>query len=209
MRAKLILIGAFCIVLLTGNVAADSPCGKMDVYYNNKLLPGTEVAKPVLKIGEPFTVGINLTVSQKSEVSVELSEIGEGYFEIINGSTSKTNVYRADVMEENSSILYQWTIKPTEKWAGGSMPIDIVYQINDFKTGDILVNSGFTVAYCTISNEHYQGETPTSEQTETENQPTSKKPASENSSSSASAPAFSLVTAISALVLIFLRFSRQ
>ncbi|AKB51565.1 hypothetical protein MSBRW_2312 [Methanosarcina barkeri str. Wiesmoor] len=209
MRVKLILIGAFCIVLLTGNVAADSPYGKMDVYYNNKLLPGTEVAKPVLKIGEPFTVGINLTVSQKSEVSVELSEIGEGYFEIINGSTSKTNVYRADVMEENSSILYQWTIKPTEKWAGGSMPIDIVYQINDFKTGDILVNSGFTVAYCTISNEHYKGETPTSEQPASENQPISGQPASENSSPSASAPAFSLITAISALVLVFLRLSRQ
>ncbi|AKB51554.1 hypothetical protein MSBRW_2301 [Methanosarcina barkeri str. Wiesmoor] len=209
MRAKLILIGAFCIVLLTGNVAADSPYGKMDVYYNNKLLPGTEVAKPVLKIGEPFTVGINLTVSQKSEVSVELSEIGEGYFEIINGSTSKTNVYRADVMEENSSILYQWTIKPTEKWAGGSMPIDIVYQINDFNTGDILVNSGFTVAYCTISNEHYQGETPTSEQPASENQPISGQPASENSSLPASAPAFSLVTAISALVLVFLKLSRR
>jgi len=209
MRAKLILIGVFCIVLLTGNVAAESPYGKMDVYYNNKLLPGTEIAKPVLKIGEPFTVGINLTVSQKSEVSVELSEIGEGYFEIINGSTSKTNIYRADVVEENSSILYQWTVKPTEKWAGGSIPIDIVYQINDFKTGDILVNSGFTVAYCTISNEHYQGETPNSEQLSSENKPTKKQQTSENSSSPASSPAFSLVTAISALVLVFLRFPRR
>ncbi len=209
MRAKLILIGVLFIAILTQNVAADSPYGKMEVYYNNKLLPSTEVAKPVLKIGEPFTVGINLTVSQKSEVSVELSEIGEGYFEIINGSTSKTNVYRADVVEENSTILYQWTIKPTEKWAGGSIPIDIVYQINDFKTGAILVNSGFTVAYCTISNEHYQDETPTPKQSESENKPISKKPASENSSSPASTPAFSLVTAISALVLVFLRFSRQ
>jgi len=209
MRTKLILIGAFCIALLTGNAAADSPYGKMDVYYNNKLLPSIEVAKPVLKIGEPFTVGINLTVSQKSEVSVELSEIGEGYFEIINGSTSKTNIYRADVVEENSSVLYQWTVKPTEKWAGGSIPIDIVYQINDFKTGDILVNSGFTVAYCTISTEHYEGETPTSKQPASENESTSGKSASENSSSPASSPAFSLVTAISALVLVFLRFSRQ
>ncbi|AKB81556.1 hypothetical protein MSBR3_0978 [Methanosarcina barkeri 3] len=209
MRAKLILIGVFCIVLLTGNVAAESPYGKMDVYYNNKLLPSTEIAKPVLKIGEPFTVGINLTVSQKSEVSVELSEIGEGYFEIINGSTSKTNIYRADVVEENSSILYQWTVKPTEKWAGGSIPIDIVYQINDFKTGDILVNSGFTVAYCTISNEHYQGETPNSEQLSSENKPTKKQQTAEDSSSPASSPAFSLVTAISALALVFLRLSRQ
>jgi MAST domain-containing protein len=85
------------------------------------------------------------------------------------------------------------------------MPIDIVYQINDFKTGNILLNSGFTVAYCTISNEHYKGETPTSEQTEPENQLTSKKPASGTSSSSASAPAFSLLTGILALVVMFLK----
>jgi sarcinarray family protein len=100
MRVKLILIVVFCIALLTETVAADSPYGKMEVYYNNKLLPGSEVAKPILKIGEPFTVGINLTVSQKSEVSVELSEIGDGYFKIINGSTSKMNTYRADVVEK-------------------------------------------------------------------------------------------------------------
>jgi len=209
MKIKLILIGIFCIILLTESVAADSPYGKIDVYYNDELLPGKEIAKPVIKIGEPFTVGINLTVYQKSEVALKLSEIGEGYFLIVNGPTSKMNKYRADVIEKNSSLMYKWTVTPTEKWAGGSIPIDIVYQIDDFETGDRLVNGGFTVAYCTISNEHYEGETPTSEQTETENQPTSKKPASENSSSSASAPAFSLVTAISALVLVFLRLSRQ
>jgi len=57
-----------------------------------------------------------------------------------------------------------------------------LYQINNFKTGDILINSGFTVAYCTISNEHYEGETPTSkEQPVSGSQPTPK-----------SAPAFSL-----------------
>ena len=191
-------------------MTADSPYGKMEVYYNNKLLPGSEVAKPILKIGEPFTVGINLTVSQKSEVSVELNEIGKGYFEIINGSTSKMNIYRADVVEKNSTVLYQWTVKPTEKWAGGSIPIDIVYQINDFETGDILVNSGFTVAYCTISDEHYEGKTPTSKQPASETQPAQGQLASENlSASAASAPAFSLVTAILTLALVFFRFSRH
>lgn len=209
MKTKLIIIGIFCILLLTENVAAESLYGKIDVYYNDELLPGKEIAKPIIKIGEPFTVGINLTVYQKSEVALKLSEIEEGYFLIVNGPTSKMNRYRADVIEKNSSIMYKWTVTPTEKWAGGSIPIDIVYQIDDFETGDRLVNGGFTVAYCTISNEHYQGETPTSEQSETKNQPTSKKPASENSSSPASAPAFSLVTAISALMLVFLRFYRQ
>jgi len=195
MRIILILFGIFCMVLLTESVSADSPYGKMDVYYNGEVLPGKEIAKPVLKIGEPFTVGINLTVYQKSEVSVELSEIGEGYFKIINGPTSKMNVYRADVMEENSTILYEWTVTPTEKWAGGSMPIDIVYQINDFKTGKILVNSGFTIAYPSISTEYYEGETLTPEE-----QPVSE---TESSPTSASAPAFKLAGAISVLALAF------
>lgn len=71
------------------------------------------------------------------------------------------------------------------------------------------VKGEFTVAYPHVSNEYYKGETPTSEQLEFENQPTPGQPASENSSSPASAPSFSLVTAISALVLVFLRFSHQ
>jgi MAST domain-containing protein len=192
------------MILLTENVAAENPYGKIytyDVYYNDELLPGTDVAKPVLKIGEPFTVGINLTVYQKSEVSVQLNEIGEGYFVIVDGPTSEMNVYRADVMEKNSSKLYKWTVTPTEKWAGGSIPIDIVYQINDFKTGKILVNSEFTAAYPYISNEHYKGESPISEE-----QPTSKAEPSPTSRP-ASMPGFSLLTAIAALALVFFRFS--
>jgi hypothetical protein len=210
MNVNYLLIGLSIGLILISHVAtASSPYGKMDVYYNDKLLPGKEVAKPVLKIGEPFNVGINLTVYQKCYVSVMLSEIGDNDFEIITGSTSKMKDYGTEILDENSTKMYEWTVRPTGNWAGGSIPINLVYQINDFETGDILVNSGFTVAYCTISNEHYKGETPTSEQTETESQPISGQPASENSSSSASAPAFSLVTAISALVLVFLRLSRQ
>ena len=195
MRTKSVFIGIFCMILLTENVAADSPYGKMDVYYNHELLVVKETPKPILKIGQPFSVGINLTVYQKSEVSVQLNEIGEGYFLIVDGPTSKMNVYRADVMEKNSSILYEWTVTPTEKWAGGSIPIDIVYQINDFKTGDVLVNSEFTVAYPYISNEHYKAEAPTSQE-----QPVSK---TEPSPTSASAPAFTLAGAISVLALAF------
>jgi MAST domain-containing protein len=191
------------MILLAEHVAAENPYGKIytyDVYYNDKLLPDTDVAKPVLKIGEPFTVGINLTVYQKSEVSVQLNEIGEGYFVIVDGPTSKMNVYRADIMEKNSSILYKWTVIPTEKWAGGSIPIDIIYQINDFKTGHILVNSGFTVAYPYISNENYKGKVSTPEKQPVSN--TESSPA-EPSPMSASTPAFSLAGAISIIALVF------
>jgi MAST domain-containing protein len=206
MRRKMIIIGIFCMILLAGTANASNTYGKMDVYYKDELLPGKEIAKPVLKIGEPFTISINLTVYQKSEVSIELSEIEKGYFVILNGPTSKMNVYRADVMEKNSSRVYKWTVTPTEKWAGGSIPIDIVYQIDDFEKGNRLVNGGFTVAYCTISNEHYKGEIPTSkEQPVSETEPPS---ASASTSTSASTPAFTLIGAISVLSLVFALFRR-
>jgi len=35
MKIKLILIGIFCMILLTENISAESPYGKMDVYYND------------------------------------------------------------------------------------------------------------------------------------------------------------------------------
>ena len=67
-------------------------------------------------------------------MSVKLSEIENGHFVILDGSTPKMDVYRADVMERNSTKSYEWTVAPTEKWTGGSLPIDLIYQIDDFET---------------------------------------------------------------------------
>lgn len=208
MKIKLIIIGIFCIFLLTDSVAADSPYGKIEVYYNDKLLPGTEIAKPSLKIGEPFNLKVNMTVYQEYKVSGQLTELGEGYFEVIDGP-SKMNQYSSTILKANESHVFEWTVIPTDQWSGGSLPINFHYSIVEKGNPEPVVNSEFTIAYCTISNEHYQGETSISEQPAFENQSTAGQPASENSSSPASSPAFSLVTAISALVLVFFRFSRQ
>jgi MAST domain-containing protein len=206
MSINSLLIGLIIGLILIPSVAtASSPYGRMDVYYNGKLLPGEEIAKPILKIGEPFEIGINLTVYQKCYVSIMLSEIGNNDFEIVTGPTSKMKDYGTEILDKNSTKMYEWTVKPTDEWAGGSLPIDLVYQINDFETGDILVNSGFTIAYPYISNEYYEGEAPVSE-----TQSTPEQPASDNSSAStASSPAFSLVTAILALALVFFKLPRH
>lgn len=206
MKIRFILIGIFCMVLLAENVAAENPYGKIytyDVYYNDKLLPDTDVAKPVLKIGEPFTVGINITVYQKSDVYVSLSCMEENSFVIINGPTLRIGRYSdGDVLEANSSKEYEWTVKPTERWVDGTLPLDIYYTILAHGNPKPLVNSGFTVAYPYISNEHYKSEAPTPKDqkvSETE-LPTSK---------STSLPGFSIVAAITALALVFFRFSRH
>nr|WP_048159355.1 sarcinarray family MAST domain-containing protein [Methanosarcina sp. WWM596] len=202
MRGKCLIL--MSILILTVNLAtASNPYGEIytyDVYYNDKLLPGTEVAKPLLKIGEPFNIKVNITVYQEYKVSGQISEIGSGDFEVIEGP-SEMNRYSSANLKPNESHVFEWTIKPTEGWAGGSLPIDFHYALLEKGNPDPILNSGFTVAYPHISNEYYEGEIPTSE-----DHPVSE---TEPSSKSASTPAFSLVTAISALVLVFLRFSRQ
>lgn len=209
MNINSLLIGLLISLMLIANVAiASSSYGKMDVYYNGKLLPGEEVAKPVLKIGEPFDIGVNLTVNQKCYVSTMLSEIGDNNFEIVTGSTSKMKDYGTEVLDKNSSKMYEWTVRATDNWADGSLPINIVYQINDFEKGDLLVKGKFTVAYCTISNEHYEGEAPTSEkQPVTETEPSST-PSSASTPTSASTPAFTLAGAVSVFALVFALFRR-
>lgn len=191
-------------ILLVGIASASNQYGSMDVYYNDKLLPGKEIAKPLLKIGEPFKIRIDFTAYQKCYISAKLSELDKDDFIITEGPTLKMEKYFGKIIEKNSTETFEWTVKPTEKWAGGSIPIDFVYQIDELGDGGkTIVNSEFTVAYCTISNEQYKGEAPTPKDqkvSETEPAPTPKP---------ASMPDFSLITAISALALVFYRFSRQ
>lgn len=200
-KVKLIF-SALLVFLLTSSVTlAESQYGSMDVYYNNDLLPGTEVAKPTLKIGEPFSIKISLTVNQKSDVYASLSCMEKSSFEIIDGPTVRIGDYsKANILEANSTIEYEWMVKPTERWAGGSLPLDIYYEIYDHGSPEPLVKGGFTVAYPYISNEYYKGEIPTSEE-----QPVSE---TEPSSTAASTPAFTLAGAISVLAVAFALFRR-
>ncbi|MDY0130915.1 MAG: sarcinarray family MAST domain-containing protein [Methanosarcina vacuolata] len=208
MKFRIFILG-MVLLLLTNIVSAGSQYGTIDVYYNDQLLPGKEVVKPTLKIGEPFKVKIDLTLNQTSILFVKICSLRVGTpYEVITGpSEFDKKLYFESLYP--GTYTYEWTLKPTGEWESGTMPVNIWYQIHNVGEDEPLVQGEFTVAYPYISNEHYKGKTLTSEQTETENQPTSKKPASENSPSSASVPAFNLVTAISALVLVFLRLSRQ
>ncbi len=188
------------ILFLPITAIATNSYGEMDVYFNDKILPGEEIAKPSLKINEPFKVKINMTVYQEYKVSGKLTSLGEDYFEIIDGP-SEMDQYSRIVLKANESHIFEWTVIPTDKWAGGSMPINFHYSIVEKNNPEPVVNSEFTVAYCTISNEHYEsGETSVSEE----------KPVSETESSptSASTPAFTLAGAISVLSLAFALFRR-
>jgi MAST domain-containing protein len=209
MKIKYLIIVS--ILISTTNLStASNPYGEVytyDVYYNDKLLPGTDVAKPIIKIGEPFDIKVNMTVYQEYKVSGKLTELGEGYFKVIDGP-SKMNQYSDIILKANESHIYEWTVVPTDKWAGGSIPINFHYSIVEKGNPEPVINSEFTVAYCTISNEHYKGETPTSkEQPVSETEPSSAS-SSASASASASTPAFTLIGAISVLSLVFALFRR-
>jgi MAST domain-containing protein len=186
------------ISLTSGVTFAASPYGSMDVYYNDRLLPGDETAKPTLKIGEPFKVKINLTVYQKSDIYVSLSCMEKNSFKIITGPTSKIEEYsKVNILEANCSKEYEWIVEPTERWKGGSLPLDIYYTILAHGESEPLINSGFTVAYPYISADYYKGKAPVSKKSTTETQTPSQ-----------SAPAFTTISALLSGVLALALFRR-
>jgi MAST domain-containing protein len=208
MKAGFLILGLL-LLSLVDVVSASSPYGSIDVYYNDKLLPGDEVAKPVLKIGELFKVKIVMTLNQTSRLFIEVDSIGsELPYEVLEGPSKFAEKKHFESLNPGT-YTFEWILKPTKESADWSMPLNFWYQIHEQGEDEPAVKGEFTVAYPHVSNEQYEGETPTSEQPASENQPISGQPSSENPSSPASSPAFSLVTAISAVVLVFLRFSRQ
>jgi len=187
-----IIIGIFFFPSIA---TASSPYGKMDVYYNEKLLSGEEVAKPVLKIGEPFNIKIVMTLNQTSRLFIEVDSIGSEFpYEVIEGPSKFSEKKHFESLDPGV-YTFEWILRANEGWEGWSMPVNFWYQIHEEGEDEPAVKGEFTVAYCTISNEHYEGEIPTSE-----NHPVSE---TEPSSTSASTPAFTLLGAISVFALAF------
>lgn len=182
--------------------SAKSEYGSIDVYYNNKLLDNSEIAKPTLKIGEPFTVKINLTVFQKSDVYVSLSCLQKDSFKIIKGPTLEMEEYSGvSILEQNSFKEYEWVLKPTDRWKEGFLPLDLYYAILAHGETEPLINGGFTIICPYISKEHYEEKNLESEKqevTELETPAEIKSPPA-----SVSTPAFTFIGSIFTAALVF------
>jgi sarcinarray family protein len=198
MKIKWLFVGLMILFLHSNVALAYNPYGEIysyEVYYNDNLLSDIEVAKPTLEINEPFTVRVDFTVYQKCEVSIMLTEIGKNNYVILEGPTQKIGVYGGDVMEINDTTIYEWAVAPTDNWAGGTLPLDFVYQINDINTGEILVNSRFTIVRPYITTEYYEGDTTPTTTTDPES------PTSTDDPTTPSTPAFTLLAAALALTI--------
>lgn len=181
-----------CLFILSTICSASSPYGKIDVYCNGQLYPGNLTAKPLVNIGEPFTLRLDMTVNQDCKVYTELSDLGSHQgiesFVVINGP-SKLGESHSRIYKANETFSYEWTLKPTERWAGGSMPIDFYYEIFVKDRYNSIVRGEFTAAYVTISNEYYEP-------------PASTKPGAQSSGDTAS-PTLPAFTPLDALVAVY------
>jgi sarcinarray family protein len=188
-------LGVACIICLIAlfSIPASSESSnlKLDVYYNDQLYSGASTPKPLLKIGEPFTLRFEVTCYKRNFLSVKLTSIGDSDFDIIEGPTSDLGDYIDEIVEANETRIFEWTVAPNEEWAGGSAPIDFYYQMTDLNSKRTITSGRFTAAYVTISEEYYEGP-------ETTAAPTSD---SDNGSSPAT-PAFTALCAVFALVVV-------
>ncbi|MDK2830674.1 MAG: hypothetical protein PWQ51_1909 [Methanolobus sp.] len=193
MKLKSVVVCAICLLLLFSLPASSESSNlKIDVYYNDQLYPGASTPKPLLKIGEPFTLRFEVTCYKKNFLSVELTSIGDNDFDIIDGPTSNLGDYIDETTEANETWVYEWTVAPNEEWAGGSAPINFYYQMTDLDTAKTITNGKFTAAYVTISEEYY--DCPESATESTSNP--------EDESSSPSTPAFTALSAVFVLAVV-------
>jgi sarcinarray family protein len=181
----------FLLVLFSAPASSESSNLNIDVYYNDQLYPGASTPKPLLKIGEPFTLRFEVTCYKKNYLSAKLVSIGNNDFDILEGPTSSLGSGTRETIEANETRIFEWTVAPNEEWAGGSAPIDFFYQMTDLETKKVITKGRFTSAYVTISEEYYEG--PESTENLTSN--------SESESSSPTTPAFTALCAVFALVV--------
>ena len=196
MKTKLTIV-LLILLMLPNIVLAYNPYGEIytyEVYYNDKLLPGTEVAKPTLKIGEPFTVKIEMTLNQPSMLGFKLGSLGDNMYEVIEGPSEfkKTKVFK---LIDEGTHTFEWTLKPTDGWAGGTLPVNFWYQINMPGEDESVVNSEFTIAVPYITTEHYEGDTTPTTTSDPES------PTSTDDPTTPSTPAFTLLAAAFALTI--------
>ena len=195
MKSKLLLVGLIVsTIMLINIVSAESQYGKIDSYYNGEYLPGTEVAKPTLKIGEPFTLRVDVTMYQECKMDIELSLLDKTHFNFIGG-VADFNQPASYIFEANETHTFEWILKPTDKWAEGAVPVNIHYAILLPDVTGSVTDSSFTIAYPHISTEYYEGD-PTPTTTTDPESPSTGDP------TTPSTPAFTLLAAALAIVVV-------
>ncbi|MCL7411986.1 MAG: sarcinarray family MAST domain-containing protein, partial [Methanosarcinaceae archaeon] len=136
-----------------------------------------------------FTIKIEMTLNQPSMLGFKLTSLGDNMYEVIEGPSEfkKTKVIK---LIDEGTHTFEWTLKPTDGWAGGTLPVNFWYQINLAGEDNSVVNSEFTIAVPYITTEYYEGDTTTP-----------KDPTSTDDPTTPSTPAFNLLATALALTI--------
>lgn len=130
---------------------------KADIYFNDQLCSG-KVPKPLVLIGEPFTIRANITADQYCKVYARLLDPGvrQGIesFTVIKGP-SNMSVSAEHIFQKGETYCFEWTLEATKRWAGGTMPITLYYSVVLPGGTSIVAHDELTVAVVSISDEQY------------------------------------------------------
>jgi sarcinarray family protein len=143
MKTRWLLVGLIiCSIMLSSIAYAKNQYYGIDgVYYNDEQVIG-DAAKPNLKIGEPFSLRVDVIAYQECKMDIELNLIDKTHFDFIDGPAN-FNQYASYIFEANETHTFEWTLKPTDKWAGGEVPLDIYYVILVPNEHGPVANGGF------------------------------------------------------------------
>lgn len=155
--AAFLILALFVIV---GLASADDFKGLTDVevYFNDQV---ATVDNATLKVGEPFTVKAVIKAKKVLDIGVKLTASGfkddePQPYEVISGPSQFAKSTGVDNITQGNETTFEWKLKPTSVWAGGTTPLDISFSFYDISRAKGYPLS-FTVANIYISKETYTG----------------------------------------------------
>ncbi len=141
--------------------AFEGALAKGTVYFNDQK---ATVDNATLKIGEPFNVKAIIIAKKDIDLGFELSVSGFGSqeknpYEVIEGPSKLNEAKMQRNIPIGENVTLEWRLKATDAWLGFA-PLNIDFSIYDSKTHKEHETVGFTIVNAYISNEYYQGVTP-------------------------------------------------
>jgi sarcinarray family protein len=201
MKIKNILLICVLILLIGKGSAVENDLVIYEVYYNSQ--PST-VYDAELKVGEPFIVTFEAYLKKDTEITAVLYATGFDKdevqpFEIIEGPSELNENARDFDKKAGENVSFKWKLKPTNSWAGGTVPLNIAFNFYDpeEKEGNPFT---FTVANVLIKNEQFSGFTP---------KPTPDPESTDQPPSSEGSPGFGVVAALMWVVVVVIITKRD
>ena len=196
MKLVKILMLLYVMIYLTCNVSAfDNEFANGSVYFNDKKCT---VYDAELKVGEPATIRAVVYLKNNVDVSTRMSASGFGFknvdqpFEVIKGPSEFTEVAREFNHSAGETVTFEWIVRPTDKAAGWTIPLNIAFTFYDRDEREGYPFS-FTAAQIMVHDEHYSGPVPIR---------TTTDPSSSDQSPSQGSPGFGVVGALLGIALV-------